>query len=301
MMKNIPKLLLAISFCVSVASCSINDMYVRVSLIVMESKILALNHETDYEMVRDTLPENIESLENLLLRDTDNAELHIHAANAYYVYAFGFVEDMDKRRASGLYYRGFDHGKQALKRFGISHELLNGPTDKLEHAIQKLDKHAIDALFFTALCWSKYIEMNAAQLVGMIQLHKVVILMQQVQVLDDQHRMGGANMFFGTYYGSRPPIMGGDYNKSRSYFEKARKQNQNKLLIVDFLQARYLFLQQGNREEFHNSLKKIINTTDNLLPEQALLNAIARKKAAYLLDKEDQLFEQGKYFNQIAY
>ena len=57
-------------------------MYVRVSLIVMESKILALNHETDYEMVRDTLPENIASLENLLLRDENNAELHIHAANA---------------------------------------------------------------------------------------------------------------------------------------------------------------------------------------------------------------------------
>ena len=276
-------------------------MYVRVSLIVMESKILALNHETDYEMVRDTLPENIASLENLLLRDSDNAELHIHAANAYYVYAFGFVEDMDKRRASSLYYRGFEHGKQALRNFGVSNAMLNGPTDKLEHAVRKLDKHAIDALFFTALCWSKYIEMNAAQLIGMIQLHKVVILMQRVHELDDQHRMGGANMFFGTYYGSRPPIMGGDFSKSRHYFEKAHKQNQNKLLMVDFLQARYLFLQQGDRQAFHNSLTKIINTSDNLLPEQALLNAIARKKAAYLLDKEDQLFEQGKSYNQIAY
>lgn len=274
-------------------------MYVRVSLIVMESKILALNHETDYEMVRDTLPENIEALENLLLRDSDNAELHIHAANAYYIYAFGFVEDIDRRRASDLYYRGLNHGKRALKNYGISNEMLNGPTDKLQQAVQQLDKNAIDALFFTALCWSKFIEMNAAQLLGMIQLHKVVILMQQVNELDDRHRMGGVHMFFGTYYGGRPPIMGGDFNKSQSYFEKARKQNQNKLLMVDYLRARYLLLQQGNRQAFHNSLTNIIHTSDNLLPEQALLNAIARKKASYLLAKEDQLFDEGKSYNQI--
>lgn len=265
-------------------------MYVRMSLLVMESKVLALNHETDYEMVRDTLPENIATLESLLLRDPENPALHIHAANAYYIYAFGFVEDSDKPRASDLYYRGLIHGKQALSHYGVSDALLNGPTDTLKSAVDKLNKDVIDALFFTALCWSKYIEMNTAQLVGMIQLHKVALLMQRVYDLDEQHRLGGANMFFGTYYGSRAPLLGGDYARSRKHFDKARKQNRDKLLMVDFLQARYLLLQQGDRKGFHDSLLRIIHSDDKLFPEQALLNVIARKKAAHLLSQESRLF-----------
>ncbi len=290
MMKNTSKFLFAFILCILSTACSINDMYVRMSLLVMESKIMALNHETDYELVRDTLPENIASLEGLLLRDPDNAELHIHAANAYYIYAFGFIEDTDKPRASSLYYRGFIHGKQALSHYGISEDLLNGPTRKLQAKVAKLDKDAIDALFFTALCWSKFIEMNATQLVGMIQLPKVVILMQKVHDLDEQHRMGGANIFFGSYYGGRSPLLGGDYIKSQHFFNKARKQNQNKLLIVDFFEARYLLLQRGDRQAFHETLSTIIHSKEKRFPEQALINVIARKKAEYLLDQESRLF-----------
>jgi hypothetical protein len=289
-MKNALKPVLSVLMVIFLAGCSLNKMIVRLSVPIIEARISALFQEDDYELVKASFPSNIKSLEGMLVNDPENSQLHVYTAYAYYSYAFTFVEDEDRDRASGLYYRCLQHGKQGLQGFGIDEQLINGPTDELQQAINAQHRESAEALFWTALCWAKIIEINREQVLNIFQWHKAVIMMKRVQQLDASIYLHGPDLFFGVYYGSRPPLLGGDYQLSERYFDEARRATNNRLLIVDLLQAQYLERQRHDRQAFRKKLKAIIAAPDTLVKEYALVNVVAKRKAQHLLKKEQQWF-----------
>ena len=109
-------------------------------------------------------------------------------------------------------------------------------------------------------------------------------------MLDETFYYGSAHMYFGVYYGSRAQILGGNYEKSRQHFDRAREITDNKLLVADLLQAQYLSRQMFDRDDFHQRLSRIIEAPEDLYPELTLLNQISKRKAKLLLNKEDQWF-----------
>ncbi|MBU1977654.1 MAG: TRAP transporter TatT component family protein, partial [Gammaproteobacteria bacterium] len=98
------------------------------------------------------------------------------------------------------------------------------------------------------------------------------------------------HIFFGVWYGSRSPMLGGNFALSEMHFGKARNITQGKLLIADVLYAQYLAVQQGNRKAFHDKLTAVVDTPPDSFPEMALANAIAQHKAKNLLKNEEELF-----------
>ena len=114
--------------------------------------------------------------------------------------------------------------------------------------------------------------------------------MQRVIDLDDEFYFGSAHIFFGVYYGGRSPILGGDFSRSEAEFQRAAEINDNKLLIVNLLQAEFLDRQRLDQQAFHNRLVAIIDAPEDLYPEMALVNGIAKQRAALLLDYEDEWF-----------
>jgi hypothetical protein len=121
-------------------------------------------------------------------------------------------------------------------------------------------------------------------------LANTATLMQRVIDLDDEFYFGGAHMFFGVYYGGRAPMLGGDYSRSETEFRRAAEINDNKLLIVDLLQAEFLDRQRLDQQAFHQRLMAILAAPEDLYPEMALVNGIAKQRAAILLDYEDDWF-----------
>jgi len=111
-----------------------------------------------------------------------------------------------------------------------------------------------------------------------------------VEELDRNFYLAGPQLFFAVYYGSRAPMLGGNYALSEKYFNQARRFNQQQLLLVDLLQAEYLDRQKFDRESFHHRLTDIINSHTHSASDIALINQIARAKARRLLEKEDQWF-----------
>lgn len=266
------------------------QMTVRMSMPMIEGGITALNKENDLELAKDAFPPNIELMEGMLINDPGNETLRSYIAQAYYGYAFGFIEDDNKERAAKLFYRGFKHGAEALKEHGISDEILNGSLEILEKKINTLNKDSLPLLFWTASCWAKWIDINRYKPESIAQLPRAVILMKQAHKLDEHFFLSGPNIFFGVYYGSRPPMLGGDYKLSEMYFDKARSFNKNKLLIVDLLQAQYLEHQRLDQKAFNTRLNIILKAEEDLYPEQTLINMIAKQKAGRLLKMEEQWF-----------
>jgi len=108
--------------------------------------------------------------------------------------------------------------------------------------------------------------------------------------LQPDYYYGGVHLYYGVYYGSRAPMMGGDFAKSEQNFSAANAVTGDRLLIVDVLRAEYLERQRLDQELFHRLLSRVVTDPVGSFPEMALVNQIARARAHYLLNKESEWF-----------
>ena len=272
------------------SACSVGQMVVRGSQTILDSGLEAMNRETDLRLAREAMPANIKLIEGMLLEDPGNRELRLFAAQGFYGYSYGFIEDEDRTRAAQLYRRCYDHALLALQQAGLHHDPEAIATEELEQAVARLDRKAVPALFWTASCLGKWIDLNRDSLRSIAGFGNAAALMQGVIDHDEDYYHGGAHMFFGVYYGARSPLLGGDFARSEQHFRRATEINDDKLLLVDMLKAEYLYRQQLDRQAFHNTLSRVQAVSDDLYPEMALVNAIAREKATSLLAHEDEWF-----------
>lgn len=266
------------------------QMVARSSLPILESGHLAMNSETDLELARAAIPANLKLIEGLILQLPDNVTLRLEAAQGFYGYAYGFVEDEDQVRASALYQRCREHALRALVVAGVPADVIHLPLRDLERRLAAVEREAVPALFWSSTCWARWIDTNRNDPQRLAELGHAVALMQRVLELDENYYLGGPHLFFGVYYGAKPPLFGGDFRRSREHFEKARAATRGKLLLPDLLQAQFLARQEQDRRQFHERLTSVIKAPPDIYPEMALLNAIARKKARQLLDHEEELF-----------
>ncbi len=272
------------------SACSISQLTVRAAMPLIEGGISAMNRQGDLQLAGTALPSNISLIEGMLVNDPNNSNLRLYAAQAYYGYAFGFVEDSEPTRAAQLYQQGYLHAQHALFAQGLNQEAMKGNLEQLQKSINTLSHSSVPALFWAASCKAKAIDLARDKAQNLAQLPKAVMLMQRVLDLDEDYYMSGAHIFFGVYYGSKSPMLGGNYALSEQHFKHANTFNQNKLLVVGLLQAQYLERQRFNKEAFHQLLTQIIEASDTLYPEQQLTNQISKHKASLLLKKEDQWF-----------
>jgi len=273
----------------TMSACSMDKMMVRMSVPMIDSGIEAMNYETDLQLAEDSMPANLGMLNGMINLDPENAQLHTFAAQAYYGLSYGFNEDSNPERGSNFYLRGLKHGLTALELNGAK-DLKNVPIADFEAQVSKMDEDEVAALFWTASNWAKWIDMHRDDTEAIAQLVRATALMQRVIELDDTFYYGGAHMYFGVYYGSRAPLLGGNFEKSRQHFDRAREITDSKLLIADLLQAQYLARQQHDQQDFHTRLTAVLDAPDDLMPELALQNQIAKRKAALLLKKESEWF-----------
>ncbi len=271
-------------------ACSMGQMVVRGTQTIMDSGIESMNSETDLQLAKDAMPANLKLLEGMLIEDPNNTEMIIYTAEGFYGYSFGFVEIEDPARAKLLYRRCYAHAQRALQLAGVDVDPESASLEAVETAISKAGKKAVPALFWTASCLGKWIDLSRDDMSLVASLANTAALMQRVIDLDDEFYFGGAHMFFGVYYGGRAPMLGGDYARAESEFRRAAAINDNKLLIVDLLQAEFLDRQRLDQQAFHKRLTAIIAAPDDLYPEMALVNGIAKQRAAILLGYEGDWF-----------
>jgi hypothetical protein len=273
-----------------ITACSMGQMVVRGSQTILDSGIDSMNRETDLQLARDAMPANLKLIEGMLIEDPKNAELRLYAAEGFYGYSFGFIEIENPARAKQLYRRCYGHAQLALQQVGVDVDPEVATPEAVEAAVGKAGKKAVPALFWTANCLGKWIDMSRDDLALVASLANVAILMQRVLELDNEFYFGGAHIFFGVYYGGRSPMLGGDFTRAEAEFQRAAEINDNKLLIVNLLQAEFLDRQRLDQQAFNQRLTAILEAPDDLYPEMALINGIAKQKAALLLDLEGEWF-----------
>jgi hypothetical protein len=116
-------------------------------------------------------------------------------------------------------------------------------------------------------------------------------MMRRVLELDEGFHYGGAHLFMGIWYASRPKIAGGDLKKAQEHFLKALDLGQRKFLMANVYYASYYARKMMDKELFTSTLQKVLETPAETSPDLILLNTVAKRQAKELLSRREEYFE----------
>ena len=250
----------------------------------------ALTEEKDLDFAEKALPGNIKLLEVMLKNKPDDVRLLTLTSQGYSSYALAFLEDSLHDRARDFYLRGRDFGMRILRQDKDLARGLDGSVDDLKAALNKCDKDQVPAIFWTAFGWGSYIYLSLGNPDAIADLPRAEALMECVVKNDSSFYYGGAHVFLGTLYGSRPKMLGGNIDLAKDHFARALRINGGKFLMTYVYQARSVAVQTLDEALFDECLQKVESASLEILPEFRLANAIAKKKAQLLMSRRAELF-----------
>jgi tetratricopeptide (TPR) repeat protein len=270
--------------------CSRRRLAVQATLPLISSQIISMQEERDADLAEIAIPASLKMLEGLAKEDPENIWILQKLAEGFCGYAFSFLEDSEPDRASGLYLRGKYYAFRALEIQSNGKTLRRLSLDEWGKRMAEVTPSQQAALFWAGQCWGSWLSLNLDSVEAFSDLPRIDVLMNRAVELDPDFHYAGPHLFLGAYYGGRSRMLGGNPDKARNHFEQALKITEGKYLLISFLYAKTYAVQNQDRNLFKTQLEKVLEASDDVFPEQRLANQIAKRKAAVLLGKIDELF-----------
>jgi hypothetical protein len=250
----------------------------------------AFTEESDLAFAEQALPGNMKLLEVLLKSDSTNTRLLRLASEGYSSYALAFLEDTDKARAREFYERGRNYAFRILREDEDFARALDGTLEDLKGVLATKGQSDVPAVFWAAFGWGSAIYLNLTSPDAIGDLPKAEALMEFVARQDSTYYFGGADVFLGTLYGSKPKFFGGDPVKARAHFERALRIHRGEFLMTYVYYARSVAVQTQDEALFDELLTKVIRARPDALPGARLANQVAKRKAESLLSRKQEIF-----------
>lgn len=227
----------------------------------------------------------ITKLDALIAAEPTNQEALILLARAVYFRADGFTEDVEEKKA--LFERGVTAGEAAMAAdAGFKAQIDKG--EKASEAVFALQKDDQMAIYWTASNLGKW-----ARASGFTTLVKykgyIAKMMTHCLALDETSYYAGPVRYWGAFYAVAPGFAGGDMNKSREFFEKAKSMNPEAFSTYVLYADTYAVKTQ-DRELFDTLLKYVVDTPSNVIPELIPEQDVEKAKAAAMIANASELF-----------
>ncbi|MBI5595324.1 MAG: hypothetical protein HY928_04460 [Elusimicrobia bacterium] len=285
MRRGLPLLALAL-----LPGCSLSTVALRATASLIDQGRPAARGESDPEIARLALPGQLKLVETLLESDAGNPGLLGTLAEGWAGYAYLFVEEADLARAAALYRRAALYGLRLLARKRAFKELDALSPDALDAALKEAGPADVRGLYWTATAWAGWANAAKSDPAALAAVPKAARLMERVLALDPAFEHGGPDLFFGVYYASRPRIAGGDSSRALKHFEAALAREGRTYLQAQYLMMRYFAVAELDEELFKRLGAELAAADPAALPDARLANEVARRRAAALLEKTDDLF-----------
>jgi len=269
-------------------SCSPRRFLLNKISDAFDAGITTVYQEGDLKLAEQFLSSNLETIVILVSNDPDNPRLNFLAAQAFGAYAMAFVEEKDPARATALYQRGLQYAFKALPPKKVFSKSIK--PDELEALLPLYDESEVPQLFWVGYNWGMYILQNLDQPRILGDLAKVEMIMSRVMELNPDYNFGGADLFYGSFYAARPPLLGGNPELGREHFLRNIKRNPD-FLMTKLYYARYYAVQVQDKTLFDNLINEIEAFNLESAPEIRLFNALAKQKAANLRQNPELFLE----------
>ncbi|MDO8461620.1 MAG: TRAP transporter TatT component family protein [Deltaproteobacteria bacterium] len=271
---------------------------------IMKRGTPVFEEEEDVEVAATAALSSLKMLEVFARDNPSNKNYAVLLARSYGNYAFGFLEndilqykdrdrvkyDASLARAKLFYRRGRDYGLDILKRSGRFRNALSKDSATFEEMLKGYGRGDLDLLFWTGFCWGNLINLSKDDPSAITDLGRVQAMMARVFKLQETYFYASPHLFYGVYYASRPPMLGGSPQKAKDHFEDAVKFTQGKFLMAEALEAQFYAVQVQDKALFYELLQRVLDTPGDLLPQQRLANELAKRRARILLDRIDNYF-----------
>jgi hypothetical protein len=274
-------------------SCGVvNTVAVNATTNIVDYGLLAIFEESDLDFAEKAIPGNLTLLEALYrAKDKDDDHLAFLLTQGYTGYTLGFVEDIDPERAKVLYARARDYGLRSLKhknkQFAQSFEQGQ---QEFTRSLSQFSKADVPMIFWTANAWGNLINVSISDPEVLGDLPKVNAMMEFVLKNDETYFYGSAHLYFAAILATTPKNLGGKPDSARYHFEKCFEIGKNAFVLPHLYMAKSYCVQMQDKALFEQLLKTIDEASLEALPEQRLVNAIAKRKAKRLGERIDELF-----------
>ena len=193
--------------------------------------------ECDADLAERSIPSSLKLLEGLLKGDPHNRAILTALSMGFCGYSMLFVEDESPQRASGLYSRARDYGIRAL---GLPRSLFEPPdSGNMGPILKDLGKDDLGALLWTTVSWNAWIHLNLDRPAALAQFPAARACLERVLEIDANYQYGLPYVLMGTSLSVLPPMLGGEPDKAKEYFEKALRAGHRKYFLTQYSFARY--------------------------------------------------------------
>ncbi len=257
--------------------------------------------EEDPELVRDSLPFLLKTIESIIDADPERQDVLLFANTGFVLYANAFLQadaaiaewdDYDlalelNERARRMYLRARDYGLRNVEvdHPGITARLRTDP----EAAVAAFGREEVESLYYLGGAWMLAISLGLDQPALIADLPAARALLDRALELDAAFERGALHSAFVTLE-SVGEAMGGSYARAREHFDRAVELSDGQDAGPYVALATGVSIAEENREEFRELLETAIAIDPDEAPANRLLNLVAQKRARVLLDHIDDLF-----------
>lgn len=250
----------------------------------------AIRQYEDPATVADALPAYLLLLEARLESNPERAELRLTTARLTAAHAALFAAD-DRARQRRLTRRALAHARSGACLSASSlcdlHELTY---EDFESRVAELGRDELAAVYLLATTWTGWIDAHSNDYAALADLPRVQALLEWVVDEAPAHDDGAAWLYLAVLHSQRPPAAGGQPERAHRYFERAREVSRGRNLLVDVMFAEHYARLMFDRELWVSSLEGVLAAeVDD--PDYRLVNAVARRRAAELLERTDRIFD----------
>lgn len=256
---------------------------------LLEPVELSLQKQTDLELIREGAPSLLLLLDGLIAQEPHNKNLLMAATKAYGAYAMALHESNEDDRAVMMSHKAKKYGMTLLSLLPHLENIHAQKLVETGQALNRISKSDVGFLFWGAYGWATWIRFQEGAPGAIADLPIIELIMLRVVELDESYYYGGAHIFLGAYYSSRPAMYGGKPQLSREHFERALQISDRKFLLAQVTYAETYARLEFNKTLYQNLLQEVLDQSleDD---EMASSNTLAQSMAKKLLDATDEFF-----------
>ena len=286
---------------VASAGCSLRSMAVNAIVPVLADPAVYRSEE-DPELVRQSLPFLLKTIESIVLSTPEQDEALVFACTGFTLYGSAFLQaDADaagwegeydreielRDRTWKMYVRARDYCLRSLElRYdGITERLRQDP----EAALVDTRVDDVEVLFLLSAAWGLAIS-NALDRPDLVaDLPAVRALLTRALELDEDYERGSIHGALITLE-ALPPQLGGSPERAREHFDRAIELSDGRDAAHYVTFAAGVSVPAEDRAEFEQLLDQALAIDPDEDTSLRLLNLVNQKRARMLLDQADDLF-----------
>jgi hypothetical protein len=271
-----------------------------------------LEQNGDVVLVEEGLPGQITLLEALLASDPSDERLHLLLSRLYAAQGLLFLEplveaaswevgvpwqasadppalDRVEPQLTRAFQRGAAHALAILEARSPGSGARLANIRQIGPYLASVSEADVPALFWYALNLGGWVNHHLDDLNAVAKAHVTERVMRRVIELTPGYYHGFAHLFLIAYYGSRPPMLGGNPEAARRHYEAFTQLPEAPLALAKVYYGRYCLPLQQARQPYLELMASVAANPIDV--ETGFFDALAIRRARLYLKAVDKLFE----------